>query len=233
VCFASSTTPTSSRATRVSQLMWGAARRGLPSSARLLHRWRISETRREAHPPLERGSENRGTRFSGVGVRLSRRGPSPALHQSRQNLLDNFLFVSKHVSVPKAHHAIALLLQPPRAPLVVQSQSIEAVLFAVKLHDQSCGRTIEVYDIGSDRVLPAKAHAEALSVQQLPKFSFCIRRTTAHLARMKDLGICTTSTIRLNVRLLVPRGRDADGNLSCAFVVSVCRECICLSPHVA
>jgi hypothetical protein len=61
--------------------------------------------------------------------------------------------VLEDVPVPEPEHAKALRLQAPGADRVVRD--LDIVLTAVDLHDQTSGRTEEVYDIAIDRDLAA------------------------------------------------------------------------------
>jgi hypothetical protein len=70
--------------------------------------------------------------------------------------IDDNLPVREHVRIGEPKYAIALPHQPLRARFVVKHRAICSVLVAVKLNDQLRGRTVEIDNIGTNRLLPSK-----------------------------------------------------------------------------
>jgi hypothetical protein len=84
-----------------------------------------------------------------------------------RDLLCNPGPVAKHVVIPKSQNPESLALEPS-APLGI-AVSLQRVLTAIDFNDQLRFKTHKVDDVGTDRLLPAKAMVHDLpTAQQCP-----------------------------------------------------------------
>ncbi len=85
--------------------------------------------------------------------------------------------------IPKSQFLNVLFLQKNAARLVVLHLLRQAVLKTVKLHVQPRRRAIEIQNINSRRMLPAKFESgEAVASQRAPQFLFFVSLVTTKLA---------------------------------------------------
>lgn len=72
------------------------------------------------------------------------------------DVLNNALKVIQHIARRIAQHACFLRHQPLVARFVTRRPITKTVVFAIDFNREPSGSTVEVKDIGSCRVLPAK-----------------------------------------------------------------------------
>ena len=83
---------------------------------------------------------------------------------------DRFLHaleVVPNVPVGKAHDANAAFIEKLRPSRILHGSTV--VLIAVNLDRQMRGGAVEVEDIRTDRVLPAKRHAKLCTAEHVPE----------------------------------------------------------------
>ena len=100
------------------------------------------------------------------------------------NEIQHAFDIPQHIAIPNSKNAITTLVQPRGASFVAEHPAFFAVLATVQFDDEFCRRTIEIHDIGTDRLLSAKTQlAKALRSQMRPQFSFDIGGVTAQRRR--------------------------------------------------
>jgi hypothetical protein len=94
--------------------------------------------------------------------------------------IEHCLMFSQEIRVGKAKHAITTRRQPLISVRIVHNISWFPVLASVELDDEFRSRTVEVNDVGTNRMLASKPETcDLLASKKYPKLSLCIRGTGA------------------------------------------------------
>jgi len=81
-------------------------------------------------------------------------------------------FISQHVGGAKSHHPNPLLHKPGLTPLIVLRLRGTIMGESVDLDREARRRAIEIENVGSDRMLSAKAQTQQAPPQSLPEDNF-------------------------------------------------------------
>jgi len=106
------------------------------------------------------------------------------LAQRDLNSIQNGWQIRHHLIRPEAQHAKAVALKPSGAARVVGGLFRFAMLAAINLDHQPCGKTNKIGKIGTQRELTAKSQpVDLFAPERVPKLPLGVRAVCTKLTR--------------------------------------------------